>query len=852
MSLLNTCVQVSPGELFATAGGSEGLPGATGATGATGAQGEKGEKGDIGLPGTAFVFYGTWVPGTNYAKNALAVSPADRNTYVALRTVINSVIDPSLDNTNWLLYTLGGVPGAPGATGAQGIPGSGANAQFWANFQAVKNVDMGNFDITKPNGKLNITSPIGVSIDGGSDLISLNAGNIRLTQNNAQDSLYLGAQTAVNIVGGAGVAVSAGASVSIQSALATLINGIGGVAITAGGAITLQALGACSMTAVGALNIGSGASYTTIEGIYLDNNLIDRYNNGDDIQIKHCTLIQNSANGSANGRITVDARGSVFMTATQVNNGNKNTFITIDAEARKIKMGNAQAGGQPFVLTLENPGGALSMSYNAGADLAWSSSSGNVNFAGLNTVNCATINAGTVSATNGGFSGALTAGSINTAQIAGNTALGTVNITPITLVAETAPVPNEFTVLAYGISGEAGYVNGLARTSVPVKSLASTISNTRNITYNAGGIPYTQIDGLLTVAGETTFTQSVRGATITGTNIISPVNTYNYYVSPLGNDANNAGTLISPFATVAKAQLVASTIPDTTPVCIYLTAGNYTENIRITRHNTYLSGATTSQPSATVITGTLEFDMSPVLYPASIGSVVGVVLNKIIHTNTAPANSSVVVSDCIILPGAGQNAITTTDASVGGNADMTIQNSVVYMSDVLAVSISNTSISVINSQFTNSPFLANATTSFVNITGSGRFNMFSSAILQKSSSSTVQPLINFANTSVAQAMTFNNAILSYVSATSDAGTGAKCCMRFANSGAIVSVQLINSSLNAQGATTTNGIAGQILCVQRTGAGSVAFNYGNNLAGATANRFPNTGAGFTKTAYIVPS
>jgi hypothetical protein len=379
--------------------GGGGAPGPQGETGATGPQGATGAQGPIGLPGTAFIFEGTWVSGTTYPKNALAISPADRNTYVALQLILNSVIDPSTDPL-WELYTLGGIQGAQGPTGAQGIPGSGANAQFWANFQATQDVKMGTFNITKPapGGKLFITCPAGISIDGANDLISLNAGNIILTQNNAINSLYLGAQTAINQVAGAGIALSAGASVSIQSALATLINAIGAVAITAGGAVTIQALGACSMSAVGAINIGSGASYTTIEGVYLDNNLIDRYNNGDDIEIKHIHLIQNSIDGNNGGTISIDARKEVQISATNDTDGNKNTVILINGNARTITLGNFQDPGT-FTLNLASGAGGISASVFSGNGITWSSSSGNIVMNGIDSIPAT----GTISALQGTF-----------------------------------------------------------------------------------------------------------------------------------------------------------------------------------------------------------------------------------------------------------------------------------------------------------------------------------------------------------------------------------------------------------------------------------------------------------------
>ena len=182
---------------------------------------------------------------------------------------------------------------------------------------------------------------------------------------------------------------------------------------------------------------------------------------------------------------------------------------------------------------------------------------------------------------------------------------------------------------------------------------------------------------------------------------------------------------------------------------------------------------------------------------------------------------------------------------------MTIQNSLIYMSDTTAVTISNGKISMINTQITNSPFLANATVSMITTSGTGGINMFGSSIIQGSTSSTVQPLINMTNnTTTSSTMFINSCILQYTSSTADTGTGAKCCIRFANSATISSVAVINSFLSCEGARTTNGVLTQYVAIQRTGAGNINLSYGQNLCGATANHLPATSAGLTKTPYVL--
>jgi hypothetical protein len=366
-----------------------------------------------------------------------------------------------------------------------------------------------------------------------------------------------------------------------------------------------------------------------------------------------------------------------------------------------------------------------------------------------------------------------------------------------------------------------------------------------------GTLNYTALNPAISVVSSF---NTVSISSLNVSSITAPKYSYNAYVGSLGSDTTGNGTQLAPFSTVAKAISSFTGLADTTPIYINLSAGNYGENIKVSRHNTYIAGANTSQPSATVINGSLEFDMLPISSIASVGSVVGVQINNVIHTNTSPTNSSVVVSDCIIAPAtSGINAVATTDTSAGvGNGDMTIQNSIIYMNDATAININTTRITLVNTQITNNPLLTPSLSSMITTTGAGGVNLFGCSLYQNSSASNVNPIIQYNNTAnTPSPQSINNAIIQYTSGTADTGVGNKCCMKFANISSMSVVQVINSSLLAPGATTTNGSAGQILCVQRTGTGTCSMFYGNNLAFGTVNKFPNAGSGFTKTAYTVP-
>jgi hypothetical protein len=316
-----------------------------------------------------------------------------------------------------------------------------------------------------------------------------------------------------------------------------------------------------------------------------------------------------------------------------------------------------------------------------------------------------------------------------------------------------------------------------------------------------------------------------------------------------GSDTTGTGTIINPYQTIGKAMTVANAISDANQVIIFLAAGTYTENVSMTRDNIYLVGGSTSLSSATVINGVITIDMTGSSQLVIVGGLSSVQFTNIIYNNSVAKNQSFILTDCFIVPGLGVSAVVATDTSVGGNGDMTIQNCLIYMSDAIAVTSSNCSLNLVNTQITNNP-LVTSPVSMINTTGTARVNLFGCSVIQGSTVSTVAPLVNLANTTSTQIISISNSILQYTSATLDTGTGAKCCLRMANSAAISSVSIYNCLLICEGARTTNGSAGQYLAIQRTGAGTVTLNYGQNICGATANHLPGASAGLTKTPYIV--
>jgi hypothetical protein len=425
-------------------------------------------------------------------------------------------------------------------------------------------------------------------------------------------------------------------------------------------------------------------------------------------------------------------------------------------------------------------------------------------------------------------------------------------------------------------------------------SLDSTISNTQRISYDTGLLT-TQVDGLLKVAGSAEFTQSVTcdttlnvlGLTTLSSLVIqnisagasaksvyynpslgiltqadAPINkpfSYNLYVSAVsGDDTTGTGQINNPYKTIGAAVAYANTISDANPVIINLACGTYTENVTITRDNTYITGGSTSLSSSTIINGIITYDMTGSSQSIIVGGISSLQIYGFAVNNASPKNQSIVITDCIIAPGtAGVYCVVGTDTSVGGFCDITIQNSIMYILDTAAMSLSSVSATLINSQITTNPLVGNVNVSFVITKGNGRINLFGSTLIQPSTSSAVLPLIDLQNTTnTPTTMTFNSAVLQYTSATSDAGTLGKACIRFSNGAGITmgvsaanpSVSMYGCFLLCQGATTTNGSAGQFVAIQKAaGGGTAYFNFGtNNMCGATANHISQN---LTRTSWV---
>jgi len=338
------------------------------------------------------------------------------------------------------------------------------------------------------------------------------------------------------------------------------------------------------------------------------------------------------------------------------------------------------------------------------------------------------------------------------------------------------------------------------------------------------------------------------GGVASFTNLSSSIN--NYYISKSGDDTNGTGSSFAPWASITKAINYLNGLSGDINAVINIGCGVYTETLPIiTKSGINVVGGC-SLPNLTVINGLLKFDMTQNSSSYSVGGVSNLLINGIEHDGSNIYPNSLYVYNIICVPSTGKNCIVTQNNGGGVIPDITIQQSLLYIENSVPAITVNTSVSMVNSQIQNNPTLSTGAQSFITVGGVGRINLFGCILTQSSTASNVQPIISILNnTAVTSSSTISSSTIQYTSSASDSGTGLKCCIRWNNSSSSNTYNLLNNLFICEGATTTNGTAGQYLCVQKASSGAVALKYFSNAGGATANHLPNAGSGLSKTAFI---
>jgi len=678
------------------------------------------------------------------------------------------------------------------------------NLADWATFPAVQDVDVSGNSLLLVKELTDVTGAFGTA----GQVLSSTGTQITWTDLSAVTSLN-GQTGAIDISSG-------NAALTVDATVP------GTILLT----VTPQAQPVTSLNGqVGAIDISSGNANLIVDATVPGTILLTVPDTAQPVTSLN-TEVGDIVITSANANLTVGSTGPGNILLTVPDTAQPVTSLNTEVGDIVITSANANltvgsTGPGNILLTVPSP--AASVTSVNGA-------TGAVTVAGSTGVTASTV----------GQIVTLSAPGIATAQSAADAAQATAN----TALADAATA--EATAVAAGASAATADATAVAAgvAAASAQATASTALAQSGVTAVNSGT------GAITVAAGTGISVGTVGSTITvsATATTAPFS-YNIYVSNVtGSDVTGTGLITNPYKTIGTAMTAANAIADSNPVILCLAPGTYAENVNMTRDNVYIVGGSTSLSTATNIAGTVTVDMTGSAQTVIVGGLSSVQITNIVYTNTVARNQSFILTDCLIVPGLGVSAISATDTSVGGNGDMTIQNSLIYMSDTVAVVNSNCSLNFINTQITNNPLVTSPAT-FITTTGTGRISLFGCSVIQTSTSTTVQPLINIGNTASSQAFSFNNAILQYTSAAVDAGTS-KCCIRLSNSAAISSVSIINSLLICEGARVTNGIPTQYLAIQRTGAGTVTLNYGQNLCGATANHLPGAAVGLTKTPYIV--
>ena len=325
-----------------------------------------------------------------------------------------------------------------------------------------------------------------------------------------------------------------------------------------------------------------------------------------------------------------------------------------------------------------------------------------------------------------------------------------------------------------------------------------------------------------------------------------PKNQYDVYVSPNGVDENSAikasGKLLNPFRTITYALTSIAGVSELNPVTIHLASGLYTENIVITRNNTYIKGDTVKQDinNVTDINGSVTFNVT-----GGTGGVYGGIsflnIRQFAFIQSQALSGYYTVASCNINQGSAAPCINTSGTQVG-----VIHTAFFSQCNINQVNAStNATIALGKCVFRNCNFTSAASSTMINVSVLGRLSLQYCSVVSSYVNTAFNPIINIANTSSVTDGEINYCTISYTNTTADAGLN-KCCVRFANTVA-VTYQITYCNLLCEGARRTNGGA-QYQCIQDTGTGVTTLNYGSLQAGATANHISNS-ANMTATAYI---
>jgi len=597
-------------------------------------------------------------------------------------------------------------------------------------------------------------------------------------------------------------------SLATTGNIATFSDLVAGNNVTAGNSVK-------ALSILGSNSVGSLLDVSALRDVLAGNNIqatntITALNNNNDTNLlQGATTIYGGLNGTLS-----------FTTNAGLNGFRATTLLSAILSAGVAEIGSGGA-------TTINAGGVVDVSSGGSITL---NPTGSVNVTGSGILNANSI---------GPQSGSLSIGSttiVNSGTIYTNV-LSAPSIVP-SLAGQTSSI--------VGIDLIAENNSFIAKNMIVSTFTASTITaNTLSVT----ALETASIERVSTLNASsiTSYFGSISTLNISTLNSVS-VNsilpnppTFQIYVSKTGSDTLGTGSIMQPFLTIAKALTRASAFSDTNIVTILLTPGNYTENVSITRNNTFINGLSVNSQEVS-ITGLVSFTTTTTTIGYIVGGVVGLTITGALTFSSTALVPIVYTALSGVINGiSGTIPLTLSQASTTNSFSFSTQGMVITPVDTIGISINNVRASLIQT-------LVTGTTTLVQTTGNGAFTIFGSTLTNTNATATAPPIVKLANTVAvgSGAMAINNSYLTYTSATVDTGLN-KCCVQLSTT-TTATTNLLFNFLSCEGARVTNGTVGQYLCVQNPGSGVITFAGGGNFAGTTAFRFPTASAKFSKTAY----
>jgi hypothetical protein len=352
-----------------------------------------------------------------------------------------------------------------------------------------------------------------------------------------------------------------------------------------------------------------------------------------------------------------------------------------------------------------------------------------------------------------------------------------------------------------------------------------SIGTVENLSYN--GTPYVNLTGTQTDPIINFGLISGQPATNTA---------YTYYVSNQGLDSNN-GSIMSPFQTIPYAVgWVYSNLPQTAKVLISVMAGTYYGDFMVNKNNLTIAGMATI-PSMTTIEGIILYDINSA--GANIdASLYGLTIRGINYAGSTANNGSYVIGGCIL--GTTQSGIIPLDNTynLGGNRDITLSNCVVIAYDTIGIRSISGRINCTATLINQTGFILNNIYPLVLINGDGLISLFGCQLFSLNNTNQAPPIIQLSNTTApSSTYTFNSCTIRYIFNTVNVAPLNKVCIGCTNTVGI-SMYAYNNLLIGEGTRITNS-GTQYVIISKQDTGSVTINYGQNLTGATANRYPSS-------------